>query len=317
VFPLAGTTVPAGLAARIRRGEAAGVVVFARNVASTSAIRALAAQLQAIPQPQSVRAPLLLMVDQEGGQVKRLPGAPRLSPPEMAATGDPGTALAQGRATAATLRGAGMNVDLAPVVDVPRPGGALAGEGRGFGGTAREVARFGTQFARGLERGGVAATAKHFPGLGWATVSTDDHPVAVAATTAQLQADLLPFKTAIAAGVPMIMVSTASYPTLGAKKPAALSPTIVSSLLRGQLGFHGVVITDDLESPAVGNLPAAVAGRSALEAGDDLLLYAKSTKTSATVFGDLVKDVKSGQLNRSVVQAAYDRVKSLKESPTG
>jgi beta-N-acetylhexosaminidase len=207
--------------------------------------------------------------------------------------------------------------DLAPVLDVSHAVTASSLKSRTFGSDPNTVAQVGVAFAQGLGDGGVAATAKHFPGLGWATVSTDDHPVAVAATTAQLQADLLPFKTAIAAGVPMIMVSTASYPTLGAKKPAALSPTIVSSLLRGQLGFHGVVITDDLESPAVGNLPAAVAGRSALEAGDDLLLYAKSIKTSATVFGDLVKDVKSGQLNRSVVQAAYDRVKSLKESPTG
>ena len=89
-------------------------------------------------------------------------------------------------------------------------------------------------------------------------------------------------------------------------------------MLRGQLGFDGVVITDDLEGQAIsGTLPPAVAGKGALQAGDDLLLYAKNAKTSDDAFGQLVKDVKSGQLDRSVVQSAYDRITSLKDSPTG
>jgi beta-N-acetylhexosaminidase len=149
-------------------------------------------------------------------------------------------------------------------------------------------------------------------------VNTDNNPVTIAASTQEVQNDLTPFKAASDAGVGMMMVSSASYPTLGAKKPAALSPTIVKGLLRGQLGYQGVVITDDLEGPAIaGSIPPAVAGRGALEAGDDLLLYATSTKTSSDAFGQLVKDVKSGQLDRSVVQSAYDRITDLKDSPTG
>ena len=142
--------------------------------------------------------------------------------------------------------------------------------------------------------------------------------MAIAATSDQLQSDLKPFSAAVDAGVGMVMVSTASYPTLGAKKPAALSPTIVKSLLRGKLGFGGVVITDDLEGQAIaGTIPPAVAGAGALKAGDDLLLYAKNTNTSAKAFGQLVKEVKSGQIDRSIVQGAYDRITDLKDTATG
>ena len=297
-----------------RKGQIGGVISFQSDAQK---LKSGIAQLQDAAKAGG-NPPLLVMVDQEGGPVKRLKaGPPTISPADMGKSGDQGQATDQGKSTGEYLRGLGVNVDLAPVLDVSHTITASTIKSRTFGSDPNTVAQVGVAFAQGLNDGGVAATAKHFPGLGWATVSTDDHPVTIAATTAQLQADLLPFKAAIAANVPMMMVSTASYPTLGAKKPAALSPTIVSSLLRRQLGFHGVVITDDLESPAVGNLPPAVTARSALEAGDDLLLFAKSPKTSATVFGDLVKEVKSGQLNRSVVQAAYDRITSLKSSPTG
>ena len=204
------------------------------------------------------------------------------------------------------------------MLDVSKPTTAASIKSRTFGSDPAVVTKVGVPFAQGLKDGGAVATAKHFPGLGRATVSTDDRPTTIAATSDELQADLEPFKAAIAAGVNMVMVSTASYPTLGAKKPAAFSPTIVKNLLRGQFGFDGVVITDDLEGGAVtGTLPPVVAATSALEAGDDLLLYAKNTNASQTAFGSLVREVKSGQLDRSIVQSAYDRITSLKNSPTG
>jgi beta-N-acetylhexosaminidase len=169
-----------------------------------------------------------------------------------------------------------------------------------------------------LQDGGVVATAKHFPGLGRATVSTDDRPTDIAATSDQLQSDLEPFKGAIAAGVKMVMVSTAGYPTLGSKKQAAFSAAIVSGLLRDQLGFDGVVITDDLESPAVTDTTSpVVAASSAMRAGDDMLLYATSTGASDRAFNSLIKAVKAGSLNRTLFQDAYDRITSLKDSPTG
>jgi beta-N-acetylhexosaminidase len=297
-----------------RKGQIGGVISFQSDAGK---LKADVAQLQQAAKAGGNPA-LLVMVDQEGGSVKRLKdGPPSISPADLGKSGDEGQAKDQGQQTGSYLRGLGVNVDLAPVLDVAHQNTDPTIKSRTFGSDPSTVAKVGVAFAQGLNDGGAVATAKHFPGLGSATVSTDNHAVTIAATSAELQADLLPFKAAVEAGVPMMMVSTASYPTLGAKKPAALSPTIVNSLLRGQLGFDGVVITDDLESPAVSNLPPVVAARSALQAGDDLLLYAKSAKTSASVFGDLVKAVKSGQLDRSVVQAAYDRITGLKESPTG
>src|SRR4029450_12114549 len=109
--------------------------------------------------------------------------------------------------------------------------------------------KVGVAFALGLQDGGVVATPKHFPGLGRATVSTDERPVSIAATSDQLQSDRVRFKAAVDAGVEMMMLSTASYPTLGSPRVAAFSPAIVRGLLRTQLGFDGVVITGDLGGP--------------------------------------------------------------------
>jgi beta-N-acetylhexosaminidase len=299
----------------VRKGQIGGIISFQSDAGK---LKADVAQLQAAAKAGGNPA-LLVMVDQEGGSVKRLKdGPPSISPADLGKSGDEGQAKDQGQQTGSYLRGLGVNVDLAPVLDVAQPTTDASIKSRTFGSDPSTVAQVGVAFAQGLNDGGAVATAKHFPGLGRATVSTDDRAVSIAATSQQLQSELLPFKAAVEAGVPMVMVSTASYPTLGAKKPAAFSPTIVKSLLRGQLGFDGVVISDDLESPAVtGTLPPVVAARSALEAGDDLLLYAKSAGAAENVFGQLVREVKGGQLDRAVVQAAYDRITSLKESPTG
>ncbi len=315
VAKLSGKGSDQALLQAARKGQIGAVISFQSD---PQRLKADVAQLQDAAKAGG-NPPLLVMVDQEGGSVKRLKdGPPTVAPADLGKSGDEGQAKDQGQQTGSYLRGLGVNVDLAPVLDVATPLTADSIKSRTFGSDPATVAKVGVAFAQGLNDGGAVATAKHFPGLGRATVSTDDRAVTIAATTEQLQSDLLPFKAAVEAGVPMVMVSTASYPTLGAKKQAAFSPTIVKSLLRGQLGFDGVVITDDLESPAVtGTLPPVVAARSALEAGDDLLLYATSTKASSDVFGDLVKAVKSGQLDRSVVQSAYDRITSLKESPTG
>ncbi len=321
---LVGQTIVAKLSAkgpdqdlvkRVKKGQVGGLIAFETDP------QQLKADVQKLQSAASAggNPPLLVMVDQEGGSVKRLKaGPPDISPADLGKSGDEGQAKDQGQQTGSFLRGLGVNVDLAPVLDVSHPTTADTIKSRTFGSDPDTVASVGVAFAQGLQDGGVVATAKHFPGLGFATVNTDDHAVSIAATSDQIQADLVPFKAAVEAGVGMVMVSTASYPTLGAKKPAALSPTIVKGMLRGQLGFDGVVITDDLEGQAIaGTLPPAVAGRGALEAGDDLLLYAKNAKTSNDAFGQLVKDVKSGQLDRSVVQSAYDRITSLKDSPTG
>ena len=252
VFPFEGRTPPRALVTRIRRGEAAGVLFLGSNVGTPAQVRALTRRLRSIPRPRAVAPPLLLMVDQEGGSVQRLPGAPTLSAPAMGATGDPAVARAQGRATAATLRGAGMNVDLAPVVDVVRQGSALQAEGRGFGATTAVASRFGAAFTRGLVAGHVAATAKHFPGFGAATANTDNGAVTIGLSRHVLAAvHRPPFAAAIGAGARLVMVASAVYPALS-PLPAVLSRSVVGGDLRGKLRFGGVTITDDLQAPLFG-----------------------------------------------------------------
>jgi beta-N-acetylhexosaminidase len=300
---------------RVRQGRVGGVIVFNKDANKLKAdINTLQEAARAGDSP-----PLLVMVDQEGGDVKRLPqGPPNASPEQLGKSGDENQSRDQGKATGSYLRGLGINVNLAPVLDVSQPNTANTIKSRTFGSDPAVVTKVGVAFAQGLQDGGVVATPKHFPGLGRATVNPDDNPVTIAATSQQLQSDLEPFKGAIEAGAKLVMVSTASYPTLGSTKQAALSAGIVGGLLRDQLGFNGVVITDDLEAPAITDTTSpVVAASSAIKAGDDMLLYGQSTAASDRAFTSLVSEVKSGRLNRALFQDTYDRITSLKDSPTG
>jgi beta-N-acetylhexosaminidase len=309
VAKVKGTPSPA-LVQRVRQGRVGGVIVFPKD---TSSLRSGVEQLQRAALGGK-NPPLLVMIDQEGGSVKRLKdGPPDVSPQQMGQSDDEGEAKDQGQKTGDYLRGFGINVDLAPVLDVSQPQTAASIKSRTFASDPAVVAKVGTAFAEGLQAGGVFATAKHFPGLGRATQSTDDQPVGIAATTDQLQTDIGPFKAAVASGVGLVMVSTASYPTLGSKDPAAFTPSIVKGQLRTQIGFDGVVITDDLESPGVTGVSSpGAAAASALKAGDDLLLYARTEAGSDKAFDALIAEVKRGRLNRAQIQPAYDRITSLK-----
>jgi beta-N-acetylhexosaminidase len=315
VFPFAGRTVPRALLARIRRGEAAGVIFLGANLGTPAQVRALTRALRRTPRPAGLRAPLLLMVDQEGGSVQRLPGAPSRSAPDMAATGRPSVALAEGRATAATLRAAGMNVDLAPVVDVVRPESALHAEGRGFGFSVDDAVRFGAAFTRGLRAGGVAATAKHFPGFGAAPANTDLGAVRIPVGLRELRAvDRLPFKSAVSAGAGLVMLSSAIYPALS-RAPAVLSPRVIQRELREGVRFQGVTISDDLEAPAFaargGASGAAVA---ATRAGVDLLLFARTYAGADRAARALTAALRAGTVDRGALEQSLARVLALRGS---
>jgi beta-N-acetylhexosaminidase len=313
VFPFAGTRPPAALLARLHRGEAAGVILLGRNVGSAERLRTLTRRLRAVV-PRGAPAPLI-MVDQEGGAVKRLPGAPSRSAPQMAATGDPDVARAEGLATARTLRRAGINVDLAPVVDVARRGGALAREGRGFGPTAADASRFGAAFAGGLRAGGVAATAKHFPGFGAAQRNTDFGTETIGLPAATLLAvDRPPFAAAIGAGAQLVMLASAVYPAYS-RAPAVLSRRVVEGELRRGLGFGGVTISDDLETPAFashGGAPGAAV--RAARAGVDLLLFARTYSGAARATRALAAAIRERRVDRAHLEAGLQRITALRRS---
>src|SRR5436190_9645658 len=165
--------VPSAVVRMIRAGRAAGVILFSENLPSRGAGQRLIQRLQAIPRPPGLRDPLLVMTDQEGGSVKRIGGPPAASAQAMGSRGA-AFARSQGRMSAVNLRNLGVNLDLAPVLDVARPGGTIAEADRGFGSTPTEVGATAVGFAAGLQAGGVAAAGKHFPGLGSARLNTDD-----------------------------------------------------------------------------------------------------------------------------------------------
>jgi beta-N-acetylhexosaminidase len=312
VVSIDGTGLTEELRHAIHAGKVAGVVLFEADFPSRAAGRELIDAVQSIKRPKLLRGlPLLVMTDQEGGQVKRVDGAPEASAATMGAEG-PAYSRRQGRATAANLKSLGVNVDLAPVLDVGRPGGVIADTERAFGETPAAVARTAVPFARGLEGGGVAATAKHFPGLGTATENTDFEAQHLALSKAQLhEIDEAPYAAYIASGGKLVMLSTATYPAFS-NRPAAFTKRIATGELRDRLGFRGVTITDSLGGAAVaefgGQREAAVDGAAA---GDDLLLF-DDLPSALAGHEALVKQLHAGTLKRAPFLAAAARVLALR-----
>jgi len=200
-----------------------------------------------------------------------------------------------------------VNVDLAPVADVPRAGSVMAT--RSFAGGPSGVAARTSASVGGLRDGGVAATAKHFPGLGAARVNTDDGPATVRTPVAS---DLVPFRAAIGEHVPLIMLSHASYPALDSRNIASQSHPIVTGLLRERLGFEGVIVTDSLEAAAVlARSGIAAAAERSIRAGADLILMTGSASWN-DVYPRLLAEAHSDPAFRRLVRDAAARVLALK-----
>jgi len=311
VTGLRGTSISPGLREAIFEGRIAGVVLFSENLPSRAAGRRLISRLQAIRRPPKLREPLLIMTDQEGGLVKRIDGAPTASARQMGARGAAFSAN-QGSRTAANLRDLGINVDLAPVLDVGRPGGVIAETERSFGATTARVDATAIPFAKALLAGGVAATGKHFPGFGAARENTDFTVERVDLSKRELRAvDEKPYRAFAAAGGKLVMLSTAIYPAFS-NEPAAFTRAIVTGELRNRLGFEGVTITDALETPAVANFggtaKVAVAGA---RAGADLLLFAR-LGPAERAWKALAEKFRAGKLSRSQFEQAAQRVLDLR-----
>ena len=319
VYSYPGLTPPASLFEHIRNGEAAGVIFFGDNVASTTQIASVVRDLRQAQRESPIRAPLLLMTDQEGGQVKRLPGQPVDSAKQIGQSANPpATATRAGAGAAATLTAVGMNVNLAPVLDVYSVAGNFIDQyQRSYSSDARTVATLGSDFVTAQQHAGPAATAKHFPGLGSAArgENTDTGPVTLMASLASLRGrDEVPYATAIAAGVKLIMVSWAVYPALDATRPAGLSPTVVGSELRSRLHFQGVTITDALEAKAL-QAYGSTGQRAVLaaQAGMDLILCsARDANQGRSAATALAGALTSGQLDPGTFRAAVSRITAMR-----
>lgn len=310
VVRIGGTTPSRDLIARVERGEIGGVVVFGDDIPTPAHLARSLSMLQRAARRGS-QLPLLTVIDQEGGRVKRLRGAPpRSSPAALGANGSAAEARREGRRTGSHLRALGLNVNLAPVLDVPTSPASFLGD-RAYGRSPAVVAEIGAAFATGLQDRRVGATAKHFPGLGSARSNTDRVRVSVTATRAQLLRQLVPFRAAIARDVKLVMVSNASYPALDSTGvPALFSRRIVTDLLRRRLGFEGVVITDSMQAPGPSSRLAGPV--LALEAGVDLLLHTGSDRSSADLFRQVLRAARSGDLSRAELERSYARIEVLR-----
>ena len=326
IYSYSGLTPPAALLAKIRAGQVAGVIFFSGNISTTAQVSKVAAELQqaAMSKSNPVREPLLLMTDQEGGAVRRLPGGPVKSEKQIGLSLHPASAARNaGRVAAATLRSAGLNLNLAPVLDVYRTAGNFIDEfGRSYSRDPAIVSQLGADFIQAQQGKGVAATAKHFPGLGAAAQqqNTDLRPVTLNLSKSQIRSvDELPYRQAIAAHVKLIMVSWASYPSLGTRRPAGLASIVVQGELRKRLGYSGVTITDALEAGALraygGTARRAV---MAAAAGMDLILCSVQNPSQGTAaVTALTGAYRSGSLNRTKFRDSVRRILALRMSLPG
>lgn len=313
VVAMSGTSPSASLLGRVQRGEVGGVILFGSNIGSAQALvaatRALQAAAAAGGQPK-----LLIATDQEGGAVKRIPWAPpTLSPAQMTAQGT-AAGYAQGQSTAHVLVCGGVNSDLAPVADVPASTSSfIYQQGRAWSFSASTTAAMSDAFARGLVAGLGVPAMKHFPGLGFATQNTDSSVVTITASKAALAPGLTPYQTAIGHGIPMIMLSNATYTAYDAGNAAGWSSAIGTGLLRTTLGFRGVTITDSLTGTAAarGVSPTSLAIRAAAAGTDMLLLTGSESSTSAT-YTSLVAAAGAGTIPLARLQASYSRILALK-----
>jgi len=321
VYSYPGLTVPAALLQAITAGEAAGVIFFGGNISGDAQIASAIQQLVQAQQQSPVPAPLLLMTDQEGGEVRRLPGAPTLSEKQIGASSNPALEASQaGTGAGQNLAGVGMNVNLAPVLDVYYKSGNFIDQyQRSYSNKASVVTECGQAFITAQQQTGVAATAKHFPGLGSATKSqnTDDGPVTLNVSLSGLRGkDEVPYPAAIAAGLKIVMVSWAIYPALDPTYPAGLSTAWVQGELRGRLAFGGVTITDAIEAGALTSF-GSYGARAVLaaQAGMDLLLCsAQDPAQGQAVTSALASALDGGQLNSAAFTASVERVTALRSS---
>ncbi|HET8952384.1 MAG TPA: glycoside hydrolase family 3 N-terminal domain-containing protein [Solirubrobacteraceae bacterium] len=307
VLRFAGTSAPGYVRRVLSEGRAAGAILFRDNLTGPDQAKRLASRLA-----QGADGPPLIMVDQEGGEIRILPWAPpAASQPQQAAAGTVGS---DAEAAARAVRATGINVSLAPVGDVPSvDGAALAG--RAFSTDFQAASQAMAESVRGWRKGGVAPTAKHFPGIGGAVTNTDDGPATIERSAQQIRdEDLAPFRAAIEAGVPLVMAGHALYPALDGERIASQSQPIIDGLLRDELGFKGVVITDSTEAAAVqavtGVQEAAVRN---IRAGVDIVLTT-GRGSYIQVYRALLAEARRDPAFRERVKQSAERVVALQQS---
>jgi beta-N-acetylhexosaminidase len=318
VVRMAGTAPTAALLERAGNGEIGGVVLFGFNVEDEEQLAAATRTLQEAAAAGG-QPPLLIAVDQEGGGIRRLPWAQPVASATRMGRMEADEVRSIGAATGQALAAVGANVDLAPVADAPDDNQSFMRDARRtFADDPEVVARMVASFSEGLASQDVLATAKHFPGIGRVARNTDRFVESVRESAEALDRDLAPFKAAIAAGVPLVMLSNATYPGLDPDNAAGWSPAIATGLLRDQLGFTGVSITDSLSGTAKArDVSAESLAVKAANAGTDMIMITGTEASTAAVFDELVAAARAGALDQAALETSYQRILDLKATLGG
>jgi beta-N-acetylhexosaminidase len=309
-----GHTIPADLRSLAREFDLGGIILFARNVDAPDQVAEISREAQTLAHD----LPLWVSVDQEGGRVARLKAPFTEWPPMMTLgrSGDEQLAQRFARALATELKAVGISLDYAPVLDIhTNPKNPVIGD-RALAERAEDVARLGRVIITTLQDAGIAACGKHFPGHG--DTSTDSHhelPLVEHPPDRLDAVELVPFRTAIAAGVASIMTAHLLIPAYDDERPATLSPAIVDGLLKKKLGYHGLVLSDDLEMRAIsGRLGVPEATVAAIAAGcDAVLMCGTGQDAQAASLEAVIRAVEAGTLPVARVEDALARHRRVKE----
>ena len=296
----------------VRERNVGGVILFGHNMESEGQVEALTGSLQELSLRTEPAVPLLVAVDQEGGQIASAPWvAPQPAAAEVGRRGDPAEARAVAKRIGTELLWAGVNTNFAPVVDTGF--GAAIGS-RSYGEDPALVSRMGAASVEGFEEAGIASSAKHFPNHGPAVVDSHKGLPVVNHDERTIESyDLGPFRAAIEAGVPMVMVGHLLYPAVDPQRPASLSRRWMA-VLREELGFDGVVVTDDLAMAAAsgGGSPERAAVE-AVKAGADLLIVSSPPQQQADAYDAVVAAVESGEIPEGRLRKSVRRLLDVKE----
>lgn len=305
------------LEAFVKKYKISSFILFKRNISSLSQVAQMNAKLQKVALENTKSLPIIA-VDQEGGQVARVPTRPPIpNAMSIGQTEDSQLAHSLGQETAKIIRTLGFNMNLAPVLDISSPDSDSFIGLRSFGSDASKVSSIGVSLSKGLLDEAVIPTAKHFPGVG--SISEDPHKKTVEYTASAetlYERDLKPFEEFAKLGTnTAIMLSHFSYPTLDATKtPATLSPKIIKEILRKKIGYNGLVITDDIQMKGLTEVSNPhEAGLQALKAGADIIMMTWSFKDQAKAIERVKQAVKSGEISSAELNDKVSRILAVKK----
>ncbi len=298
--------------------EIGGVKIFPRNVSDLPSLARDIAGMQKLAAHGRFGVPLFVATDQEGGWVRQIKDETSVSPGNLAlgASGVPGDAYRTGYYLGRELAALGINMDFAPTADVySNPEASVIGP-RSFGSDPGAAGLLSAAYARGMTDAGVLPTAKHFPGHGSADQDSHGHLPKIDVSLDQLlNRDLIPYRILVREGIPAIMTGHLAFPLIiGSLTPASLSPFFLKSVLRGKLGFKGLVITDDMEMEGVlaDGMDTAAACRRALEAGNDMVLISHTPSTQERTWDALLAAVRSRGAFRALLMESVKRILETK-----